>query len=367
MPDRFLISGYTGIGNFVMKTPMLRKLRDLYPEAAIDLITENEEEASFLLASGSIDRILRLPRSASMRERYSFFRALRKSSYRAAFISFDASGRTMIHGTRIARIPHRYVHVRFDRSKERSAILKRSLWDPSFHPVPVLPGRHETDLNLDLLEAYHAKPMSRERGTFLVPPDETGVLERHGLVEAPYIVFQPGAANGKINAKSVSTEQSLAILNGLLSSFPYKILLVGDEGDRKLFLEPLLAKLGKNERVLDTAGRTGLSELIELLHHASLVICHDSGVMHLADAMERRTIALYGPTDYMRTRPLKKSSHLLFSENAYTGCMYNERISEEEVARLNEDGRVMKDLDPQKVIALAEELLKEEELEGRRK
>ncbi len=44
-------------------------------------------------------------------------------------------------------------------------------------------------------------------------------------------------------------------------------------------------------------------------------------------------IALYGPTDYTRTRPLAKSSHILYSRNECLAALYNFGPSEIELAK----------------------------------
>jgi lipopolysaccharide heptosyltransferase I len=55
--------------------------------------------------------------------------------------------------------------------------------------------------------------------------------------------------------------------------------------------------------VVDLVGRTSLRELAATLALAKLVICHDSGPMHIAAALERPIVAIFGPTSPARTGP----------------------------------------------------------------
>jgi ADP-heptose:LPS heptosyltransferase len=65
--------------------------------------------------------------------------------------------------------------------------------------------------------------------------------------------------------------------------------------------EPELA--WPEERFANLLGRTGLEELPEIISAARLVICNDSGPMHLAAALHRPVVALFGPTDHERFGP----------------------------------------------------------------
>jgi len=56
-------------------------------------------------------------------------------------------------------------------------------------------------------------------------------------------------------------------------------------------------------RFTNLLGRTKLDALPELIGSARLVICNDSGPMHLAAAMHRPVIGLFGPTDHERFGP----------------------------------------------------------------
>ncbi len=356
MNDRYLIFGYSGIGNFVLKTPMLQKLRVLYPEAAVDLITDRPSEGSFLKEAGLIDRILPLSDRASKAHKIKFFRGLKGQGYKAAFISFDALGGSIRWGTRLAGIPQRFVHILPQALDKPGTFPWSLLFDRGLHPVPILPGRHETDLHMDLLEAYHAKPMTRNIPTYVKPPQGAEVLEKH-TIPSPYILIQPGGANGQLRIKSLAEGQFREILEELLRRTDHPLVITGDKGDRKMFVEPVIEAFRNEKRVVDTSGKTSLGELIQLIHGASLVIGTDSGPMHLAEGLGKPLIALFGPTDHTRTRPLKGSAHLLFSKNEFFASMYGFRRTQEEIQDLTGNKSALDAIDPGEVAALAERVL----------
>ena len=57
-------------------------------------------------------------------------------------------------------------------------------------------------------------------------------------------------------------------------------------------------------RVVNLTGRTSLGALIGLIARMAVFISNDSGAMHVAAALGRPVVAVFGPTDERRTRPL---------------------------------------------------------------
>ncbi len=77
-------------------------------------------------------------------------------------------------------------------------------------------------------------------------------------------------------------------------------------------------------RLRDWAGRLDLRELAELLGRAAVVVCPDTGVMHLAAAMGGRVVALFGPTAPWRTGPHGGGHRVLRRELACAPCFQRE-------------------------------------------
>ena len=66
---------------------------------------------------------------------------------------------------------------------------------------------------------------------------------------------------------------------------------------------------------VNLAGQTTLSELIALIADADLLITNDSGPMHIADALQTPLVAVFGPTDPVRTGPYRQRRHVVRDEN----------------------------------------------------
>jgi ADP-heptose:LPS heptosyltransferase len=80
-------------------------------------------------------------------------------------------------------------------------------------------------------------------------------------------------------------------------------VVAGGAGDRVLAMQI--------ENAVDLTGQTSLRHLTALLEGAALVIANDSGPMHIAAALGRPLVALYGPTNPQRTGPYARSDSVL--------------------------------------------------------
>jgi heptosyltransferase-2 len=88
----------------------------------------------------------------------------------------------------------------------------------------------------------------------------------------------------------------------------WQVWLFGSEKDRAITEQIDFASGGI---CTNLAGRTSLGEAIDLLALASVVVSNDSGLMHVAAALDRKLIALYGSSDPGFTPPLHRHAGIL--------------------------------------------------------
>lgn len=315
---KILISAYTGLGNFILKTPMISSIRDQYPSAVIDIITSNGSGVDSVLKKSSlINDVIVLNNNEDYFNKFKFFIRLRKSKYDVVLLPFDSQPLFLVLGSYVSNIKKRVLHV-LTQDKKRSIF---SLLLPWTICVQVLPNRHEIDLNYDLTEFYLNKPMTRKYETFVSIQEDESVLRRFQVRKGKYFVVQVGAANGAKSAKKWDIENFRSLIEKINKSFTdYDVVLVGDEADYRNDIKLLE---GGSIDFINTAGLTSINDVSNLLYFSKLVISHDSGIMHLANALNCSLIALYGPTDYTRTRPLGNNSTILYSKTSGFCKMYN--------------------------------------------
>ena len=64
-------------------------------------------------------------------------------------------------------------------------------------------------------------------------------------------------------------------------------------------------------RCLDLTGRISLPEMVEWIRLSELMVTNDTGPMHVAAALGKPVVALFGPTEPRRTGPYRQLEHVL--------------------------------------------------------
>jgi len=133
-------------------------------------------------------------------------------------------------------------------------------------------------------------------------------LTRAGLAGRPYLVVAPGASYGPAKqwgADRFGVVAREGVRRGLVP------VLVGSGSDRPA-PDSVRAMASDGSPLLDLIGETTLRELIGILAGADAVLSNDSGVMHLAAALRRPTVAIFGSTS-----PVWTSSSAAWVRNLY--------------------------------------------------
>ena len=109
----------------------------------------------------------------------------------------------------------------------------------------------------------------------------------------PYISILPGAGEGW-QSKCWSELCFARLADSIINKLKYSIVFLGEERERKKINRIKKEMEGKVE---DIAGQTNIRQLAGVIKGSSLFITHDTGPMHLAQALGVPTLALFGPTD----------------------------------------------------------------------
>jgi heptosyltransferase-2 len=336
-PSRILVRGVNWLGDAVMTTPALQRLREHFPQAHITLLT-HQKLADLWLHHPSLDRVLTL---AAREKPWAVARRLRTESFDLALV-LPNSPRSALE-TWLARVPRRVglarpwrnwlltqpipprsghleMHKRSDSEIQRATRNTRhdSLHVSRFTFQGPAPAHHiHSYLHLAAALGANSNPLPP---LLTVTPDELqATASKFGLPAqpnpaSPTFALNPGAEYGPAKRWPIDRfiEAALQIQNQTHCTW----LILGGPGDLPLATKihtALLAAPKQGEggvaasqsghSALLLAGRTSLRELMALLKISRVLLTNDTGPMHVAAALGTPVVVPFGSTSPELTAP----------------------------------------------------------------
>jgi len=287
---RILIAQTSFLGDVVLTTALARLIAEANPRDELWWLVR-PDAAPVVSATAGADRVLTLDK----RGRDRGFRALRAAAERLRRLDFEIaigvqrSLRTALL-LALAGVPLR---VGFARSP--GALL--------YHRTVRRAGAHARDRLLALATALDIRlPDPPPLPSLAVDPAAHAAAERLLVAAgvAPgsrFVVVAPGSA---WPTKEWPVESFAALAAELSLRSGEHVVVVGTTGDQeraRAILAFVAARGAAPEAVgIDLTGRTSTAELVAVIARASLVVANDSAPAHLAAALGRPTVALFGPT-----------------------------------------------------------------------
>lgn len=134
------------------------------------------------------------------------------------------------------------------------------------------------------------------------PAVAAALRKKWNLVGQRWVVLQPGA-------RWTNKRWPAAHFAELVRLQPdQRFLILGGVEDQPLGAQITTAD---PQRCLDLTGQLSLPEMVECIRGADLMISNDTGPMHVAAALGRPVVALFGPTEPRRTGPYGQLSNVL--------------------------------------------------------
>ncbi|MDX8407548.1 MAG: lipopolysaccharide heptosyltransferase II [Mariprofundaceae bacterium] len=143
-------------------------------------------------------------------------------------------------------------------------------------------------------------------------------MQAHGLDPERVICLAPGAQFG--GAKCYPAEQYAGVVK-TLSRDGWQCIVLGMAEDietGRLILNELRSPSW------NAAGQTKLSEALQLISACRLMLCNDSGFMHVAAGLSIPTVTPFGATDPERTSPSGPHVRILYQPAACSPCLKRE-------------------------------------------
>lgn len=300
---RVLIVKTSALGDIIHSLPVAMAIRRQVPVARIDWVVE---APSFNLLQGhmALNNVYLSPRhvfkqgfAKGLRALPPFMRQLRAIKYDAVL---DLQG--LMKSSIFVLLSKGQKKIGFKGGKE-----PLSAW-PLNLPLPAYDiERHALERYLDLLAPIGLeRPAEIEYG--LQPRPE--LLAKYGQMLAgsgPLVVLHPMA---KWPSKLWPEEHWANVAAGLAKAGA-RVVFSGGAEDRRVN-QQIISLSGGHEHIVDLSGQTSLQEVMAVLGLSDLVVSTDTGIMHLAAALQKPLVALFGPTAANRTGPYGQG-HIVLS------------------------------------------------------
>jgi heptosyltransferase-2 len=359
-PRRILVRGVNWLGDAVMTTPALLRLREQFPAALIAMLTP-EKLRGLWLHHPAIDEVITFtpdegvwavakkiqvvmwPESKketmadSARRAASAMSPLHRGGFDLALI-FPNSPRSALESW-LARIPERVGYARPWRNlllttavpsrADAGHMRKRSLSEinrltsglsaPDTSRYTFRESNHQIYDYLNLVAALGANPEPLPTHLVVTPGEIKSATQKFNLTthitnDRPIFGLNPGAEYGP--AKRWPAQRFIAAAKEIQKRTKCYWVILGGKGDI-LLADEIRSAIG-GLSVVSLAGQTSLRELFAVVKQCRVLLTNDTGPMHIAAALGTPVVVPFGSTSPELTGPILApgSKHQLVKSDA---------------------------------------------------
>jgi 3-deoxy-D-manno-octulosonic-acid transferase/heptosyltransferase-1 len=318
---RILIVKLSAIGDVVHTLPALNSLRRHFPRAHITWLVE-AGAADLLAGHPALDRVIVSRRKQWARgigtrrwrqhlgQIHRFLQDLRDTRYDIIF-DFQAA----LKGAMLIALARGRRKIGFGPGMEHQEHSHLVLNEK----IPIVSMEiHALERGLKLLEAVGIFTKKVEY-RLPVTPDARRSTSRWLAQNAdnatrPAVAINPMA---QWKTKLWPPDRFAVLADRIIDDHRAMVYFTGGPADREI-IENILQHMRHN--AVNLAGKTSLIELAAVYDHMAVVVTTDTGPMHIAAAVEKPVVALFGPTAQWRTGPYGAGHHVVTAGIACRPC-----------------------------------------------
>lgn len=280
----------SGIGDVVHGLPIVNALKREDPNRHITWVVQSEP-APLLRPHPSVHEVVTFDRKRGLGEVRALWRKFRPRSFDLVLninIYFKA-----VVPTFTARAPHK---ICFGRDRSRDLV-----WLFANHRLPPRPRRHKQDQYIEFLDYLEVPAEPIEWRFTFTEQERDAQREYFGRFEGRRTLAIV-ATSGR-SAKDWPTDRIAELATACERDLGFKIILLGGSGSR----EQRRAReiIERSEASIEWGLGPDLRRLLYLIDRCDLVVAPDTGPLHIARALGRVVIGLYGHTDPLREGPYR--------------------------------------------------------------
>lgn len=295
-----LIRGVNWLGDAVMSLPAVRAIRKLHPESKVSILVRKKVSELYQLEH-SVDEVIIY--REGIKGKLEAIAKLREGNFSRAYLLQNAFDAALL--TSLAGIPERVGWNRYC----RGFLLT--------HPVPYRGEDrkiHHIDYFFQIPKRFNPALIPEYPWIYLPLKNRLEARKELKDFRRPILAIAPGAKYGETKKWHPERFREIAL------RFTKKygdVLLLGSKGEG-FKVEP---KETEGEgKIWDFTGKTSLIELISIISECDLLVCNDSGIMHLGYALGIPLVALFGSTSPELTGPPRFVGKVIKAEVECSPC-----------------------------------------------
>jgi heptosyltransferase II len=309
---RILVRGTNWIGDVVMGLPALEALRANFPGRTI-VVLAKPWVAALYESHSCVDEVIPYRKGkkypGNLLEIIKTARLLRTRRFDLAVLfqnAFEAALLAFLGGIRY--------RVGYNTDARGFLLSHAVVRDPRVLKL------HQVEYYLSILRSMGWEAPAKDPVVFVNQKDEEALsrlLAVHGVTSDDFLLgLSPGATYGR--AKRWPAERFAAIGNRAAETWGSKVVLIGSEAEKDI-----CRQLGQELRrpFVDLSGMTTLGQAMALIKRCRLFVCNDSGLMHVAAALNVPTLAIFGSTDATATGPRGKHARIVREAVECSPCL----------------------------------------------
>lgn len=311
-----LIIAPNWIGDAVTTQPLLANLKALYPETKIDVLASNWV-APIYRACAEVHQVIEAKfehRKLQWDLRKQLAQEIKAKNYQACFVLPNSFKSALIPW--LANIPFRIGY----RGELRFGLINLALDNPSKVNRPPM-VEHYSALS-ELLKDGESLPRTQLAPKLNVSSTAKQSVQnklQNANISSDFIyVMCPGAEYGP--TKRWPTEYFATLAQKLIAeNLNIQIVLLGSKSDHALGQE-ITSQAKLNSNIHNWCGNTSLDEAIALISMSKAVVSNDSGLMHIAAALNTPQVAIFGSSDPAHTPPLSDKAQVIWLNMPCSPC-----------------------------------------------
>jgi lipopolysaccharide heptosyltransferase II len=277
------------IGDAIMTIPVIKPLKEHFPNAKISFLT-SEGAAQALANNPHLDEILTYNPfwfyNTSTGKYLRFVKEIRSRSF-----DIVIEARADIRDILLIVAPLKAVHkVSYDVGG--GGYLLSDI-------VPYKTLKHKVEYHLDIVRHLGASVNNLDWAIYPSIEEKENVekILRDDKINGKFVVVHPGA---RVPLKRWFTEEYAKLYDTLIDKFNIVPVIAASKDDARLVGE-IISNM--HHRVANLTGRLNLREFAWVLKQSEFFICNDSAPLHAASAMNVPTVAIFGPSKSVETGP----------------------------------------------------------------